>query len=86
MFSAGFRPSDVILTRAGNGLWGYSSGQFPGRADVDYLIDIHGTLIRAALPSHECVSKDLKNVFKEGEKCSRLNSLPYSGRCIMLIF
>ena len=68
VFTAGFRPSDVILTRAGNGLHGVIRRVSFLGAQMDYLIDIHGTLIRAALPSHECVSRDL--VFKEGEKCS----------------
>ena len=39
-------------------------------AQFDYLIDIAGTLIRAALPSHECVARNL--LFSEGDSC-RIN-------------
>jgi iron(III) transport system ATP-binding protein len=36
-------------------------------AQVDYLIDVVGREIRAALPSHECLDRDL--LFTEGEAC-----------------
>ena len=65
--TAGFRPSDVLLARDGEGLPGrIVRASFLG-AQVDYLIDIAGTLIRAALPSHECLARDL--LFVEGEPC-----------------
>lgn len=65
--SAGFRPSDVMLARDGNGLPGtVRRASFLG-AQVDYLIDIAGTLIRAALPSHECLARNL--LFVEGDSC-----------------
>jgi len=68
--TAGFRTSDVVLARdlAGNpGLHGIiRRASFLG-AHVDYLIDIAGTLIRAALPSHECVDRNL--LFVEGDHC-----------------
>ena len=65
--SAGFRPSDVLLSRSGDGLPGVvRRASFLG-AQVDYLIDIAGTLIRAALPSHECLERDL--LFVEGDPC-----------------
>ena len=65
--TAGFRPSDVMLARAGAGLPGtVRRASFLG-AQVDYLIDIAGTLIRAALPSHECLARDL--LFVEGDSC-----------------
>ena len=65
--SAGFRPSDVMLSRSGDGLPGVvRRASFLG-AQVDYLIDIAGTLIRAALPSHECLERGL--LFVEGESC-----------------
>jgi len=68
--TAGFRPSDVLLSRAssdGEGLAGIiRRASFLG-AQVDYLIDIAGTLIRAALPSHECLARDL--LFVEGDAC-----------------
>jgi iron(III) transport system ATP-binding protein len=65
--TAGFRPSDVLLARGGEGLPGrIVRASFLG-AQVDYLIDIAGTLIRAALPSHECLARGL--LFVEGEPC-----------------
>ena len=65
--TAGFRPSDVLLARDGDGLPGIvRRASFLG-AQVDYLIDIAGTLIRAALPSHECLARDL--LFVEGDHC-----------------
>jgi iron(III) transport system ATP-binding protein len=67
MLSAGFRPSDVMLSREGDGLAGtLRRVSFLG-AQVDYLIEIGGTLIRAALPSHECLERDL--LFVEGDAC-----------------
>ncbi|MBN2751974.1 MAG: ABC transporter ATP-binding protein [Rhodospirillaceae bacterium] len=66
-FSAGFRPSDVIVSRQGDGLAGVvRRASFLG-ADMDYLIDIAGTEIRAALPSFDCLEKDL--MFAEGDSC-----------------
>ncbi|WP_301102411.1 ABC transporter ATP-binding protein [Propionivibrio sp.] len=68
--SAGFRPSDVLLYRDRNehdGLPGIvRRASFLG-AQVDYLIDIAGTLIRAALPSHECLARQL--LFVQGDRC-----------------
>ncbi len=71
ILTAGFRPSDVILARRtgalGPGLPGIvRRASFLG-AQLDYLIDIAGTTIRAALPSHECIDRDL--LFAEGESC-----------------
>jgi iron(III) transport system ATP-binding protein len=67
LLTAGFRPSDVILARTGDGLLGtIRRASFLG-AQVDYLIDIAGTLVRAALPSHECLARDL--LFVEGDPC-----------------
>ena len=66
-FTAGFRPSDVLLSRDGSGLPGVvRRASFLG-AQVDYLIDIAGTTVRAALPSHECIERKL--MFAEGEAC-----------------
>jgi iron(III) transport system ATP-binding protein len=68
--TAGFRPSDVLLARDGEGHSGLPGiirrASFLG-AQVDYLIDIAGTLIRAALPSHECLGRNL--LFVEGDPC-----------------
>jgi len=67
ILTAGFRPSDVVLSRKGEGLPGtIRRASFLG-AQFDYLIEIAGTLIRAALPSHECVARDL--LFSEGDSC-----------------
>ena len=67
VLTAGFRPSDVILTRTGDGLPAtIRRASFLG-AQIDYLIDIAGTTIRAALPSHECLARDL--LFVEGDRC-----------------
>jgi len=64
---AGFRPSDVILSREGEGLAGtVIRASFLG-AMMDYLIDVGGTSIRAALNSHDCLDKGL--MFAEGEAC-----------------
>ncbi|MDR2614139.1 MAG: ABC transporter ATP-binding protein, partial [Candidatus Accumulibacter sp.] len=63
--TAGFRPSDVILSREGDGLSGtIRRASFLG-AQFDYLIEIAGALIRAALPSHECLARNL--LFAEGD-------------------
>jgi iron(III) transport system ATP-binding protein len=79
VLTVGFRPSDVILSREGGGSTGSSSSSnssgLPGivrrasflGAQMDYLIDVAGTRIRAALPSHECVGRGL--LFAEGDPC-----------------
>ncbi|MDR1934812.1 MAG: ABC transporter ATP-binding protein [Candidatus Accumulibacter sp.] len=66
--TAGFRPSDVMLSRdGGDGLPGIvRRASFLG-AQFDYLIEIAGVLVRAALPSHECVARGL--LFAEGDAC-----------------
>ena len=65
--TAGFRPSDVLLARDGEGLPGViRRSSFLG-AQFDYLIDIAGTTIRAALPSHDCIDNGL--LFAEGDIC-----------------
>jgi iron(III) transport system ATP-binding protein len=68
LLTAGFRPSDVLLARDdGHGLPGIvRRASFLG-AQFDYLIEIAGALIRAALPSHECVARGL--LFAEGDAC-----------------
>jgi iron(III) transport system ATP-binding protein len=67
LLAAGFRPSDVRLARNGPGLPGtVRRASFLG-AQVDYLIDVEGTLVRVTTPSHECVEHDL--LFVEGETC-----------------
>jgi iron(III) transport system ATP-binding protein len=65
--AAGFRPSDAVLSRSGEGLPGtVRRASFLG-AQVDYLLDIEGTLVRVALPSHECLARDV--LFNEGDAC-----------------
>ncbi|MDR2111485.1 MAG: ABC transporter ATP-binding protein [Candidatus Accumulibacter sp.] len=67
LLTAGFRPSDVLLAREGEGFSGIiRRASFLG-AQFDYLIEIAGVLIRAALPSHECVARGL--LFAEGDAC-----------------
>jgi iron(III) transport system ATP-binding protein len=67
LLTAGFRPSDVMLSRDGRGLPGIiRRASFLG-AQFDYLIEIAGALIRAALPSHECVARGL--LFAENDAC-----------------
>ncbi len=66
-FTAGFRPSDVLLARDGDGLPAtIRRASFLG-AQMDYLIEVAGTEIRATLPSHEAVSSEL--LFVEGDSC-----------------
>ena len=66
-FTAGFRPSDVILARDGNGLPGIvKRASFLG-AQIDYLIDVAGSLIRATQPSHEAVARNL--LLAENDVC-----------------
>lgn len=65
--TAGFRPSDVILSRDGSGLPGTIRRiSFLG-AHFDFLVEIAGSLIRAAAPSHECLARNL--LFTEGDSC-----------------
>ncbi len=65
--TAGFRPTDVLLARAGEGLPGtVRRASFLG-AQVDYLIEVAGTTLRAALDSRLCLERDL--LLREGEHC-----------------
>ena len=67
MLTAGFRPSDVALARQGDGLPAtVRRTSFLG-ASVDYLLDVAGTPVRAALPSREALERNL--MFAEGESC-----------------
>lgn len=67
--TAGFRPGDMTLAREPD------EGALPATirrasflgAQIDYLIDIAGMPVRAALPSHEAVAGGL--LFAEGETC-----------------
>ena len=68
--TAGFRPGDMSLARDnadGRALPAtIRRASFLG-AQIDYLIDIAGTSVRAALSSHEAVTGGL--LFAEGETC-----------------
>jgi iron(III) transport system ATP-binding protein len=65
--TAGFRPSDISLTRTGAAMDGkVVRASFLG-ASFDYLIEIGGTAVRAALSSHDSLARDL--IFSEGETC-----------------
>jgi iron(III) transport system ATP-binding protein len=65
--AVGFRPGDVALARDGPGMRGtVRRVSFLG-AHVDYVIEIAGTPIRAALPSHDCLARGL--LFAEGDPC-----------------
>jgi iron(III) transport system ATP-binding protein len=65
--TAGFRPTDVVLARAGDGIPGtVRRASFLG-AQVDFLIEVAGTTLRAALDSRVCLESDL--MLREGERC-----------------
>ena len=64
---AGFRPSDVRLTRSGEGLKGtIKRANFLG-AMMDYLIEIDGDHLRTSIETHKALTNDL--MFKDGEEC-----------------
>jgi iron(III) transport system ATP-binding protein len=66
-WSAGFRPSDVRISRDGNGLAGrVQRASFLG-AMMDYLIEVDGSLFRTQIETHEALARDL--LFKETELC-----------------
>ncbi len=63
----GFRPTDVILARDGDGLPGtVRRASFLG-AQMDYLIEVAGATVRAALDSRQCLDQGL--MFAEGDIC-----------------
>ena len=65
--TGGFRPGDLILSREGAGMPAtIRRASFLG-AQFDFLVDIGGTLVRAALPSHVCVDQGL--LFADGDPC-----------------
>lgn len=64
---AGFRPSDVAISRGGEGLCGViRRANFLG-ATMDYMIEIDGEHLRTEIETHKAISQDL--MFKEGEEC-----------------
>jgi iron(III) transport system ATP-binding protein len=65
--AVGFRPSDVILTRDGDGLPGVvRRASFLG-AQMDYLVEVGGTTIRAAIESSLAFRTGID--LAEGEPC-----------------
>ena len=66
-WAAGFRPSDVMLSRTGDGLSGIvRRANFLG-ATMDYLIEIDGTHLRTSIETHRAISDDL--MFRAGDLC-----------------
>ena len=66
-WAAGFRPSDVMLSRTGDGLSGIvRRANFLG-ATMDYLIEIDGTHLRTSIETHRAISDDL--MFRAGDPC-----------------
>ena len=66
-WSAGFRPSDVKLSRDGAGLKGVvKRANFLG-AMMDYLIEIDGEHLRTSIETHRAFTQDL--MFKAGDTC-----------------
>lgn len=64
---AAFRPSDVIVSRGGEGLKGViKRANFLG-ATMDYMIEIDGETLRTEIVTHEAISEGL--MFNEGEEC-----------------
>lgn len=64
---AAFRPSDVIVSRGGEGLKGViKRANFLG-ATMDYMIEIDGETLRTEIVTHEAISEKL--MFNEGEEC-----------------
>ena len=65
---AAFRPSDVRITRSGDGLHGViRRANFLG-AMMDYLIEIDGAHLRTSIETHHAIAQDL--MFKAGDECS----------------
>lgn len=64
---AGFRPSDVEISRSGEGLKGIvRRANFLG-ASMDYMIEIDGEHLRTELETHHAINNDL--MFNEGDEC-----------------
>jgi iron(III) transport system ATP-binding protein len=66
-WAAAFRPSDVRITPAGEGLRGVvRRASFLG-STMDYLVDVDGASLRTSLETHEAIAGGL--MFREGEDC-----------------
>ncbi|GHU45684.1 hypothetical protein FACS1894190_17840 [Spirochaetia bacterium] len=66
-FAAAFRPSDVYITRTGEGLKGKVVRHSFLGAITDYLIDVEGKIIRTQIDTYTAINDDL--ILKEGEEC-----------------
>lgn len=63
----GFRPSDVVLRRKGEGIKAIvHRASFLG-ATTDYQLDVDGQHVRTAVDTHQALANDL--LLKEGEEC-----------------
>jgi iron(III) transport system ATP-binding protein len=66
-WAAGFRPSDVEISRDGNGLAGrVRRASFLG-AMMDYLVEVDHSLFRVQIETHAALARDL--LFREAEPC-----------------
>ncbi len=64
---AGFRPSDVTISREAQGLKGIiKRANFLG-ATMDYMIEIGGETLRTEIVTHVAIGENL--MFEEGEEC-----------------
>ena len=64
---AGFRPSDVTISRDPQGLKGkIRRANFLG-ATMDYMVEIDGETLRTELETHHAINNNL--MFEEGEEC-----------------
>jgi iron(III) transport system ATP-binding protein len=64
---AAFRPSDVSISRSGEGLKGkIMRASFLG-ADMDYLIDVENRVIRTQMNTYDAIQEGL--ILKEGDEC-----------------
>jgi iron(III) transport system ATP-binding protein len=64
---AGFRPSDVTISREPQGLKGkIRRANFLG-ATMDYMVEIDGETLRTELETHHAINDNL--MFEEGEEC-----------------
>lgn len=64
---AGFRPSDVLLSKSGDGLKGsIKRASFLGSA-MHYLVEVDGTEFSTVIETHEAISKQL--LFEDGDSC-----------------
>lgn len=63
----GFRPSDVAVSKKGEGLKGKIAKATYLGSTMDYSIEIDGQVFRTAVETHEALTNDL--MFKAGEDC-----------------